>query len=152
MDREEIKKIIQGAINDEIESYEFYSSAAEKVKTQSVKDIFKKLAEDEKNHKVYLEEFLNSKAENITVVNDEDYAIAEEIEDDIALTTDMSFVDAIKLAIKKEETAMKKYKGLADICSNEEIKNIFLGLCDMEQMHKCRLEDIFVNVAYTETW
>ena len=152
MDREEVKRIIQGAINDEIESYEFYSSAAQKVKTPSVQDIFKKLAEDEKNHRKYLEEFLESKSENITIVNDTDYEISEEIEDDIPLTTDMSFVDAIKLAIKKEESAMKKYQGLANVCNDGDIKNIFLGLRDMEQMHKCKLEDIYLNVAYTETW
>jgi len=64
----------------------------------------------------------------------------------------MKFADAIGLAIKNEEEAMDMYKNLADICIDEEQRKLFLGLMEMEKMHKAKLEEIYVNVAYAEVW
>ena len=68
------------------------------------------------------------------------------------LTTDVTFPDAIMIAIKNEESAMYMYQGLADSCEDAEERDIFIGLKNMEQMHKTRLEEIYTNVAYREIW
>lgn len=47
---------------------------------------------------------------------------------------------------------MDMYKNLANICLDEEQKKLFFELMKMEQMHKAKLEDIYVNVAYAEVW
>lgn len=152
MDRKNLETIIESAIKDEIESYEFYRDAAEKVKDSLVKDMFSKLSKEELEHRKFLENFLESEVKTINLEKGVNYKISESIYDKTPLTTDMNFKDAIKLAMKKEESAMNKYEGLAGCCSQEDEKQIFLGLRDMEEMHKNRLEEIYLNVAYTEVW
>lgn len=151
MTREQLKEIIQDAIQDEINSHEFYKAAAEKVNNDTIRDMFLKLSQDELGHKEFLEGFLESRATTIQLDAGEDYGIAETF-DNPPLTTDMSFVDAMKLAVKHEEQAMAKYQHLANACTQNDEKELFLGLKEMELTHKNRLEELYLNVAYTEAW
>ncbi len=151
MKNNEIKSIIKFAVENEIEAYEFYISAANKVKDDYLKETFQELAEEELKHKKFLEEFLVSDVEYIKINETIDYKISETI-DKPKLTVEMKFADAIGLAIKNEEEAMEMYKNLADVCIDEEQKKLFLGLMEMEKMHKAKLEEIYVNVAYGEVW
>ena len=65
---------------------------------------------------------------------------------------DMTFAQAIQLAMKNEEEAMDMYQQLADAVTDKKEKDIFIGLRDMEKMHKTKLEDIYVNAAFVEVW
>ncbi len=152
MTRSDLERIIEQAINDEIESYEFYKDASNKVIDKGLKDVFNRLSKEELEHKNYLEDFLKSNAKTINIIPSEDYGISQTIEEEPELTCDMNFIDAMKLAVKKEEIAMKNYEKLANSCDDEQIKNIFIGLKNMEQMHKNDLENIYLNAANTETW
>ena len=151
MKNEQLKDIISFAVENEIDAYKFYKNASEKIKDNTLKETFKDLADEELKHKKFLEDFLSSDVNTIELNDFSDYKIAETV-DKPALTIDMDFSEAIALAMKKEEEAMDMYKNLADVCKNNEQKELFLGLMKMEQMHKSRLEDIYVNVAYTEVW
>lgn len=151
MNKSEFKKVIDFAIENEVEAYEFYRDAAVKVKDQNLKEVFKELAEEELGHKKFLKEFLTNDAASLELNEVSDYKIAETI-DKPKLTVEMKFADAFGLAIKNEEKAMDMYKNLADICLDEEQKKLFLDLAKMEQMHKARLEEIYLNVAYAEVW
>jgi len=64
----------------------------------------------------------------------------------------MNLKDAIGLAMKNEEIAMKKYQMLADDCTDAELKKVFTSLAAMEQDHKFKMENAFVEVAYPEVW
>lgn len=143
--------IVDFAVENELESYEFYRDASEKVENTELKDIFKKLAEEELEHKRFLEDFLASGVEDIKIENTEDYNISETL-DSPKLSVDMSFADAIALAIKKEEEAMIMYRNLAMTCETSREKELFLGLENMERLHKTKLEDIYTNVAFGEVW
>ncbi|WP_313756882.1 ferritin family protein [Tissierella sp.] len=151
MKTDDIKAIIKFAVENEVEAYEFYIGATNKVKDDYLKETFQELAEEELKHKKFLEEFLVSNIDEIKLHQTNDYKIAETI-DKPKLTVEMKFADAIGLAIKNEEEAMEMYKNLADICIDEEQKKLFLGLMEMEKMHKAKLEEIYVNVAYAEVW
>ncbi|WP_333638382.1 ferritin family protein [Tissierella praeacuta] len=151
MKTDDIKAIIKFAVENEIEAYEFYIGATNKVKDNYLKETFQELAEEELKHKKFLEEFLVSDINEIRLHQTNDYKIAETI-DKPKLTVEMRFADAIGLAIKNEEEAMDMYKNLADICIDEEQRKLFLGLMEMEKMHKAKLEEIYVNVAYAEVW
>lgn len=151
MKSNDIKDIIEFAVENEVEAYEFYRGATTKVKDQHLKETFQGLAKEELEHKKFLEEFLVSDVNEIKLDSINDYKIAETI-DKPRLSVEMSFADAIGLAIKNEEEAMEMYKNLGDACVGEEYKKLFLGLMKMEQMHKAKLEEIYVNVAYAEVW
>ena len=151
MDRELVKGIIEFAIENEVESYEFYRDAAEKIKESDLIDIFKDLAQEELNHKSFLEKFLLSEENEMTLREPTDYNISSTL-DTPELTTNMSFKDAINIAIKKEEEAMVMYAALSNDVSDEEAKNLFKELEKMEKIHKVKLEKIYLDVAYAEAW
>jgi len=151
MNKDTISSIIQFAIDNEVESYEFYKNAAEKVTDRDLNEIFVELAEEELEHKRFLEEFSKSEDKKIVLDSYTDYNISETF-DTPELSTEMNFKEAIQLAIKKEEEAMIMYETLAKDSNDSEVEKLFLGLKDMEQMHKARLEEIYTNVAYVEVW
>lgn len=143
--------IIEFAIDNEVEAYEFYRDAALKVKDDFLKETFKDLAKEELEHKKFLQEFLKSDVETMEIDEVSDYKISETIDKPV-LSVDMNFSEALALAIKNEEEAMLMYKSLAESTLNDKHKDIFVGLTDMEQMHKTRLEEIYLNAAYGEVW
>ena len=151
MNREELKAIIEFAVNSEEESNAFYLEAKSKVEDSALKDLFQDLADEELEHKKFLRDFLETGADTIRISPSSDYKLAEVMEAP-ELTTDVTFPDAIMIAIKNEESAMYMYQGLADSCEDAEERDIFIGLKNMEQMHTTRLEEIYTNVAYREIW
>jgi rubrerythrin len=64
----------------------------------------------------------------------------------------MDLKNAIGLAMKNEEIAMKNYLLLADSCDDPQLKNVFQDLAAMERGHKNMMETEFVNVAFPEVW
>jgi rubrerythrin len=150
MQVEEYKKIISDAVLNEIEAYEFYSSVSEKVKNNSLKAIFKELAEEEKRHKNSLKGFL-SDLRPMRFDGKKDYKVSETVEMP-RLSLDMKPSDAIALAMKSEEEAMNMYTELANCSGDQKQKEVFQALAKMEQGHKARLEDMFTNMAFPEVW
>lgn len=146
------KKILELAINNEVEAYEFYINAASKSQDANLKDIFTELAEEEMKHKKTLEGFLGNEALEMNFrVSSPDYKIAETIELP-KLTADMSFSDGVALAIKKEQEAKEMYEQFAEASINEDQKKIFQELATMELGHKVKLEELYTNTAYNEVW
>lgn len=151
MTANDYKNILQMAIANEIEAYEFYLNAANKSKNANLKATFTELAEEEKKHKVTLEAFINNETKQMHFKETADYKISESIELP-KLTANMSFADGLALAMKKEEEAMKMYQDFANASDNNAQKEMFVQLAIMEKGHKTRLEDIYSSTAYTEVW
>lgn len=151
MKNADLRSIIDFAVENELEAYEFYRDAAEKVEDDFLKETFQELATEELEHKKFLEDFLLSEVDEIKLNEFSDYKISETI-DKPELTVEMKFGDAIALAIKNEEEAMFMYESLAEACVDEPHEKLFLGLMEMEKMHKVKLEEIYLNVAYAEVW
>jgi len=146
------KEILEMAINNEVEAYEFYKQAVAKSKDTNLKSIFTELAEEELKHKKTLEGFLrNEELELKFHVGGPDYKIAETIELP-KLSPDMSFADGVALAIKKEQEARDMYLQFAAASKDEITKVTFLELAKMELGHKVKLEELYNNAAYNEVW
>ena len=151
MKPEEYKKIIQNAISKEVESYVFYQSITAKVKDAALKSTFKELAGEETKHREFLEGLLMKPMKELHFDESKDFKVSKTIERP-TVTIDMKPLDGLKLAIKKEEDAMELYKGLSAVSKDAEMKKTFDSLAKMEISHKVRLEDIFTNQAFPETW
>jgi len=151
MDRKLIQDVIDYAIEREKESYRFYTYAAGRVKDNNLKSIFQELAEEEVKHRDFLEEFLSSGATEIKISDVNDYHISKTV-DKPEFSEEMSFLEAVTYAMKKEEESMELYKRLANSTDNPEKKELFLGLAKMEQLHKAKLEDLYTNAAFPEVW
>jgi rubrerythrin len=151
MNLEQYKQIIEFAIVGEKEAQEFYTAAAYKVNDPYLKQMFEQFAQDEKGHEKILKGILSKDAIGLYFNEGEDYKVSETV-DAPKLTTDMNPADAIALAMKKEEEAMKQYNDLAEACKDPGQKTVFLDLAAMERAHKLKMEKAFVDIGYTEVW
>lgn len=151
MTPEEYKNIISEAINNEVEAYTFYQTVSEKVKDANLKKLFGELAGEEKGHREYLQKLLSRDITSLGFSTTKDYKVGDSIPTP-PLTPDLTPVDGLVVAIKKELAAMQMYTQLANASDDAEVKKLFTELATMERGHKTRLEDIYVNTAFAEVW
>ena len=151
MNQDEYKKIISLAIDREVEAFVFYRAVSDKAKDKNIKSIFNELAEEEQKHKRTLEGFLTKAPEKMHFSESSDYKIVDALPTP-SLTTDLKPVEGLVIAIKNELEAMQMYTQLANASADTAQKNVFLELASMERGHKSKLEDIYTNMAFPETW
>lgn len=151
MDLQEYKKIVELAIGEEVAASVFYQDASEKVADPYLQKMFAELAEDERGHKRILEKILNSETIRQYFKESVDFKVAETV-DKPALSTRMKPADAIALAMKNEEEAMRQYLQMAGACDDPEKKKVFEDLATMEKGHKSKMEKAFVDIGYPEVW
>jgi len=152
MDLEKYKQVISDAIQGEIEAKKFYEKISKKIKDDYLKELFEIFAREEKKHEQILTRILSQEKMDNSFFNfNKDFKVAESFEMP-EVNEDMNLKDAIGIAVKNEEIAMKQYTTLAENCDDEALKAIFLDLAAMERNHKFKMEKSFVDVAYPEVW
>lgn len=143
--------ILDLAIQGEIEAAQFYADVAAATENDFLKDLFQTFSAEEQKHRKILEGFRNDEAAAVAFEKVPDFHVSETVEEPV-LSMDMKPVDAIALAMKKEETAMKQYTEMADACTDPDRKKLFLELAAMERGHKAKMESAFVDIGYPEVW
>ena len=151
MEQRAYEKTLKFAIRNEVKAHDFYLDAAAKLQDAFLKELFTDLANEENNHKVILESFHGSDPSTIQFELPPQYNISESINEP-ELSTNMKPADAFALAMKKEQEAMELYSWMANAASDLRQKELLLELATMERVHKSRMEDAFVDIAYPEVW
>lgn len=151
MNTETFRDIMELAVQNELEAYEFYSGVAQKVSDQSLKQIFSELAGEEYQHRLLLQGFLDNPSKPLRFKAGADYKVAESVALP-PLRKDMKPADAIALAMKKEEEAMEAYQVFAKISDDPEQSKVFQALAEMEKGHKVKLENLYTTMAFPEVW
>ena len=147
----EYKEIIKQAIANEVEARKFYEDAARTLEDPYLKELFGKLADEEKKHRDILIQIHTSDTIDRYFTETRDYKVAETVNTP-ELSMDMKPADAFALAMKKEEEAMKQYTEMANLCDDADKRQVFLDLAAMERDHKFKMEEAFTNVGYPEVW
>jgi rubrerythrin len=135
----DINDILDFAINSEQEAVEFYTRLASNAKNADMKNVFEQFAKEEIGHKAKLTKIKNEgifsmPAEKVADLKISDYIVS------VKATPDMSYEEALVLAMKKEKAAFKLYSNLAAKAPNDDMKKLFLGLAQEEAKHKLRFE------------
>ena len=152
MDLKKYKQIILDAVQIEIEAKEFYDKISKQIKDDYLKELFEGFSKEEGKHAEILTQILNQEKIEVSNFNFEtDFKVSETIEMP-EVNENMDLKNAIGLAMKNEEIAMKNYLLLADSCDDPQLKNVFQDLAAMERGHKNMMETEFVNVAFPEVW
>jgi rubrerythrin len=151
MKTEDAKKIIETAINKEIEAYTFYHGIAGKAKSPMLKDLFTELAGEEKKHREFLQGMLTKDIAKMKFDASHDYKVGDNLPTP-DLNVGMKPLEGLVVAIKKELQAMQMYTQLAKLAKDTETQFLFSQLANMERGHKARLEDIYTNMAFPEAW
>ena len=150
MIKESIKKIIDFAIDRELEAVDFYKELQELVKFQSQKNMLLELQHMEEGHVTTLENILKEKIENIQLKDEikdlkiSDYLVEKEP------SNNMNYQDILIIAMKREENSTKLYKDLAEKVSDEQIKKVLIRLSQEEAAHKLRFEKLYDEVILKE--
>jgi rubrerythrin len=151
MKTEDAKKIISEAIDREVEAYTFYRSVADMANDKALKTIFGELAAEEKKHREFLQGFLAKDAVKMKFDAKKSYNVVEGIPTP-KLSVDLKPLEGLVIAIRKELEAMQMYTQLANASVDTEQQFLFSQLANMEKTHKARLEDIYVDMAFPESW
>jgi len=140
MDRfKSVDEILNFAIDGEVTSVQFYMDLARRAQTQDMKKVFEDFAREEMGHKAKLQEIKHSKWAITADEDVPDLKIADYVVD-VEPKPDMSYKDALVVAMKKEKAAYRLYLDLAAVAEAEELTETFLWLAQEEAKHKLRFE------------
>jgi len=144
-----VEDILDFAIARELESNDFYMKLAERMDNPTMRKVFEDFAKEELGHKAKLEAIKQTgsaiQPESVTSLGIADYVV------DVAPKPDMSYADALTLAMKKEKAAYRLYLDLAMAAEDEELTDTFLSLAQEEAKHKLRFEIEYDDVVLKET-
>jgi rubrerythrin len=135
-----VNEILDFAIAREIEASEFYTALAAKMQVPALKQAFLDFAKEEQGHRAKLEAVkrgeysFGAAAQELMGLGLADYLVSAEP------TPDMSYAEALVLAMKKEKAAFKLYTHLASVAKDDALRNLFLSLATEEAKHKLRFE------------
>ena len=141
--------ILEFAIDQEQQAHDFYMDLAAKMAGPSMKKVFEGFAIEEMGHKMKLQsivagELEMSSAGSIPDLKLADYLVASEP------AADMTYQDAIILAMKKEKAAYRLYLDLASAAIDEAHTELFISLAQQEANHKLRFELEYDNEILKE--
>ncbi len=134
-----IDDVLDFAINAEQEAVDFYNQLAVNSKTEDMRHVFTSFAQEEMEHKTRLtkikaEGSYQFEKKEIVDLKISDYMV------NVKPTPEMSYEDALMLAMKKEKAAFKLYYELSKRANNKNMKDMFLSLAQEESKHKLRFE------------
>lgn len=139
-----IDEILTFAIDKENEAVAFYRSQAEKATKASLKEVFQSFAREEEKHAALLSDISGNKEKiesyefkKIPDLKISDYMVEKDYEEG------MPMPEILKVAMKREEKAVKLYQTLADQTDNADAKKLFLMLVQEESKHKLGLETMY---------
>ena len=139
-----VDEVLDYAIDQEQQAADFYASFAARAEKAGMKKLLLEFAEEEKRHKerllaVRTGERKLTPEKQVLDLKVSDYLVEVDASDNI------SFQDALIVAMKKERAAFKLYSDMAEKVPDTNLKQVFLGLAKEEAKHK-----LFFETEYEE--
>lgn len=139
-----IEEILEFAIDREKEAVAFYADLAGKATRNALKETFEAFSKEEEKHVKLLSDISGNKEKidsyefkTVTDLKISDYMVEIEYEEG------MPMPDILKLAMKREEKAVKLYTMLSEQTDIEAAKKVFMILVQEEKKHKLALESMY---------
>lgn len=134
-----INDILDFAIAREQDAVDFYNRLAGNARNNDMRQIFEQFAREEMGHKARLtkikeEGIVTLPKEKVDDLRIADYVVLDPERDD------MTYEQALVLAMKREKAAFKLYLTLSDRIDKQEYKDLFRQLAQEESRHKLRFE------------
>jgi rubrerythrin len=148
MKLDSLDEILRFAIRKEADAAAFYKMAADR-SNPGVKKTFKKLAKMEEGHKKKLEGFDLKKIGEMKLKKTNGMGMSEMMED-VPFSSDMSYADLLRMAIKNEEKSQRFYLSTEKMVAEPKLKKLLLILAQEESTHKEKLEKIYDEEILTE--
>lgn len=134
-------RLLDWAIANEERAAAFYRYLANQVEKPAMRGVFLGFAKEEEEHKAKLQGIRFNGEELVLEGRVIDLKLSEALEEPpLDLSGDISYVDALTMAIKAEESAHNLYSRLANSTTNTVYKATLLWLAHQEAKHKLRFE------------
>lgn len=143
-----VEDVLDFAIGEEIAAKDFYENLSEQAENPTMRGVFEDFAIEEMRHREILE---NVKSGEVVLPAEkvQDMKLAE-ITEPVAPGPDMTYQEALVVAMHKEKQAFTLYNILAERCSDEKMRETFKTLAQEEAKHKLRLELEYDEVVLKE--
>ncbi|MBN2297658.1 MAG: ferritin family protein [Deltaproteobacteria bacterium] len=152
MEEKRLGDYIDIAIQREEEAHAFYTDLYERVEDKAARDALRLLAQEEKKHKQFLEDYRSGGyGQDALRMNEPvDYKIAEHLEQP-DIKEDMASKDVYLIAAHRELNSYNFYTGIADLHPDGQLREIFRKMASEELKHKEKVEYLYSNVAFPQT-
>lgn len=134
-----IDDILDFAIDNEQAAVDFYNELAGNSRNEEMRQVFIQFAKEEMGHKSKLLKVKTEGTFRIQKVSVLDLKLSDYLVD-MEPKPNMSYEEALVLAMKREKSAFKLYTRLSEKVDNAELKKIFQSLAIEESKHKLRFE------------
>lgn len=149
--KQPFEELIRKAIRKEADAAAFYRMAGERVQS-GISKTFREMAEEEEKHRKLLEQLDWKKIEQYKLEDIPDLKISEFLED-APYDENMTYQDAIRMAIKNEEKSHNMYLVSAKLLADDpKIEKLFKMLAQEEAKHKLKLEQLYDDEVYNQQW
>ncbi|PID78942.1 rubrerythrin [bacterium DOLJORAL78_65_58] len=138
-DLNNLDEILDYAIAMEQQAVELYTDIAERATSEHNRRLFMSFADEERGHKLKLENVKKGKIEIGSTAKVQDLKIAD-YANDVVIDAKSSYQDILMFAMKQEKQAYRLYTDLAQRATSPEIRDLFLALAHEEANHKLRFE------------
>ena len=134
-----VDDILVFAMKNEQEAVDFYTRLALHSKGEEMKVVFEEFAQEEVKHKARLQKIQDEgsfefKKEEVMDLNISDYIVPT------IPYPEMSYPEALTLAMAKEKAAFKLYLRLSSKVADSGLQSVFMDLAQEESKHKLRFE------------
>ena len=134
-----VDEVLDYAIDQEQQAADFYANLAARAEKAGMKQLLLEFAEEEKSHKERLLAVKSGEREltpeqEVLDLKISDYLVEVDASDDI------SYQDALIVAMKKERAAFELYSDMAEKVPESNLKEVFVGLAKEEAKHKLFFE------------
>ncbi len=134
--------VVSFAIQKEQKAMDFYIKCSQRAKNPALKQFFDELVQEEQRHRDLLKELYELKLNEIKLKAVEDLKISDYLLD-VSFRDDLTYQEALMLAMKKEEKAHAFYAAWKNKCAGEKTAKLFAILENEEAQHKRKLENLY---------
>jgi rubrerythrin len=134
--------VVGFAIEKEEAAMSFYQKCADRAKNPGIKEFFVEMVAEERKHRDLLQMTDINALEKVKLEKVEDLKLSDYMVD-VAFRDDLTYQEALALAMKKEEKAILFYAAWRQKCVHEKTARLFEILEHEETKHKRHLEEIY---------
>ncbi len=139
-----IDEILDYAIDQEQQAADFYEDVAKRAENADMRKMLLDFAAEEKHHKVILQDVKTGGRELTPEQEVLDLKISDYLVE-VEFTENISYQDALIIAMKKERAAFELYTDMAQKIPESHLKEVLVGLAKEEAKHK-----LFFEAEYDE--
>ena len=140
--------VVSFAIEKEEKAMDFYLKCSERANNPGIREFFREMVQEEQRHRDMLRDLDALDLGGVKLEKVEDLQISDYLID-VQFKEDLTYQDALTLAMKKEEKAHAFYSGWKNKCVSEKAAKLFAMLENEEAKHKRKLENLYDDEILT---